>query len=76
MGDWAVPLAAGGIAAVCEGAGAAAGGGLAGAAGAAAVDGLPGAAPPPPLLGLLHPPMAKPIQATAIPSAVRFMIFS
>jgi hypothetical protein len=63
-------LCAGGVmgcAAVCAGAGAA---GL-----LAVADGAGGLQPP--LLGLLlHPPTAKPIQATAIPSAVRFMIFS
>lgn len=70
----AVPAAAGGVAAVEAGMGAL----LAEAAGAGDDGGgllAPGDASLLPL-GLLHPPIAKPIQATAIPSAVRFMVFS
>jgi hypothetical protein len=68
----AVPVVAGGMAAVWVGAGA--GGGL--VAGAAAVEGFAGALPFGGLLGLLlQPPMAKPRQVTAMPSVVRFMRF-
>jgi hypothetical protein len=76
-----VPLLAGGgvagLIALCEGDGLLGLFAVAGAAGAAAVDGLLGLPVPLLPLGLLlHPPTAKPIQAAAIPSAVRFMIFS
>ncbi|GGA46412.1 hypothetical protein GCM10010981_39440 [Dyella nitratireducens] len=60
------------MAAVLAGAGA--GAGL--VAGADAVEGFAGALPLGLLLGLLlQPPKAKPIQATAIASVVRFMRF-
>lgn len=64
-GDAAVEAGAGVLLAEAGAAGAAAGGGV-----------LPPCVPSLPPLGLLHPPIAKPIQATAIPSAVRFMVFS
>ncbi|QAU22837.1 hypothetical protein EO087_01580 [Dyella sp. M7H15-1] len=76
----AVPLLAGGIMALCDVAGALTVAGATGAAGGG-VDGwefpsppAEGAAPLLPL-GLLHPPMANPIQATAMPNTMRFMKF-